>query len=83
MDFSLDRLRQSRLLKELGGILLLVFALVSLLALLTYSGTDATWFERRPATESPGVDNWIGIVGAHLAELFLQLFGLTAFLVPP
>ena len=82
MDLSLDRLRQSRLLKELGGLLTLVLALVSLLALLTYSGSDPTWFKHRPAPESSGVDNWIGIVGANLAEVLLQLFGVTAFLAP-
>jgi S-DNA-T family DNA segregation ATPase FtsK/SpoIIIE len=80
MELRLDRLLGNRRFNEALGFLLIVLAVVSLLALLSYSAADATWFNSQPG----GVEtrNWIGPVGASLAEALLQLFGVTAFLLP-
>ncbi len=69
-----------RRLKEVVGLLLLALGLVILLALLSYDGRDSTWFSRLPGPSTER--NWMGGVGASLAEGLLQLLGLAAFLVP-
>lgn len=80
MEFTIDRLTGSRRANEVAGLLLLVLALVSLLALLSFAATDATWFNRQEA--GVPTQNWIGRVGATLAEALLQLFGVAAFPLP-
>ena len=66
MKFSISSLRDAKRLNELVGILLILLGLVSLLALLSYSHTDPTWFKRQP--QDLPTQNWIGRVGATLAE---------------
>src|SRR5271166_4923731 len=72
----------NRRLNELIGFLLFVFAVLLVLALVSYSPLDpslntaATPLAGRPA------HNWIGVVGAYAADLVLQVFGVSAFLVP-
>ena len=72
----------NRRLNELIGFLLFVFAVLLVLALVSYSPLDpslntaATPLGGRPA------HNWIGVVGAYAADLVLQGFGVSAFLVP-
>jgi len=67
-------------LNEVVGILFLALMVVSLLALLSYHGSDSTWFQRIPAGGTER--NWMGRVGATLAEALLQIVGIAAFLVP-
>jgi S-DNA-T family DNA segregation ATPase FtsK/SpoIIIE len=80
MDVTLSNLRKKRWFDEVAGLLLLLFTAITVLALASYASTDATWFQRQPGLH--GATNWIGRVGATLAELLLQLLGTAAFLVP-
>jgi len=72
----------NRRLNELIGFLLFVFAVLLVLALASYSPLDpslntaATPLAGRPA------HNWIGVVGAFAADIALQVFGVSAFLLP-
>ena len=72
----------NRRLNELIGFLVFVFAILLLLALVSYSPLDpslntaATPLAGRPA------HNWIGVVGSYGADLALQAFGVPVFLLP-
>ncbi|MGH9602380.1 MAG: DNA translocase FtsK 4TM domain-containing protein, partial [Terriglobales bacterium] len=73
---------QNRRLNELIGFLLLAAALLLFLALATYSPLDPSWnTAASPASSSPA-RNWVGVVGALVSDLGLQLLGVSAFLVP-
>jgi len=80
MDVTFSELRKKRWFDEVAGLLLLLFAVLTLCALASYSGRDATWFQTLPGVHRAA--NWIGRVGATLAELLLQLLGTASFLVP-
>ena len=80
MEPSKGSTKGSRRLNELVGILLLALGLVTLFALLSYSAADPTWFSRPPGPAAQR--NWMGGVGASLAEGLLQLLGFAAFLAP-
>ncbi|MEQ1575269.1 MAG: DNA translocase FtsK 4TM domain-containing protein, partial [Vicinamibacterales bacterium] len=54
--------------------------LIWLISLVTYEPTDPVWFFTTEALHPPA--NFVGRVGAFLAELSFQLFGYAAFLVP-
>src|ERR1700735_5524140 len=69
---------RNRRLNELVGLLVLASAILLFLSLLTYRPTD-------PSFDTVGVGparNWIGPFGAHLADVLLQLEGLSGFLLP-
>jgi S-DNA-T family DNA segregation ATPase FtsK/SpoIIIE len=69
----------ARSLREGTLWVLSALALILLLALLSYNGHDPGF----STTGEPGaVRNWIGPVGAHLADFFLFLFGRPAYLFP-
>ena len=70
----------SRRVSEFLGVVLFAAALIWLIALVAYEPTDPTWFFNAGAAGAPA--NFIGRVGAFLAELSYQLFGYAAFLVP-
>jgi S-DNA-T family DNA segregation ATPase FtsK/SpoIIIE len=80
MRLSIASLRDARHVNELLGVLLILFGGVSLLALLSYTHTDSTWFKLQP--QNLPTSNWIGRVGATLAETYLQLVGVGAFTLP-
>jgi S-DNA-T family DNA segregation ATPase FtsK/SpoIIIE len=80
MDVTFAKLRKKGWFDEVAGLLLLLFTAITIGALFSYSGTDATWFQSQP--EEHRAANWTGRVGATLAELLLQLLGTAAFLVP-
>ena len=65
--------------KELVSIILIFIVIFTLVSLLTYSPAD-------PSIHHVGtpeqIDNFFGLVGAHLAGLLIGLFGLGAFLIP-
>ncbi len=67
-------------MSEFLGVILFAVALIWLIALVTYEPTDPTWFFNAGAQGAPA--NFIGRVGAFLAELSYQLCGYAAFLVP-
>ena len=70
----------SRRLSEFCGVALFASALIWLIALATYSPSDPVWFFSTAAAEPPA--NFIGRVGAFLAELSFQLFGDGSYLIP-
>jgi len=72
----------NRRLNELLGFLLCVSALLLFLALASYSPLDPSLNSASVLTGSRGARNWIGIVGAIIADLVLQGFGIGAFLLP-
>ena len=70
----------SRRLSEFLGVALFALALIWLIALVTYEPTDPVWFFTTNATHPPV--NFVGRVGAFIAELSFQLFGYGAYLIP-
>jgi DNA segregation ATPase FtsK/SpoIIIE, S-DNA-T family len=71
----------NRRLNELIGFLFCVSALLLLLALTSYSPLDPSLNSASVLTDSHVARNWVGIVGAVLADLMLQCFGVGAFLL--
>jgi S-DNA-T family DNA segregation ATPase FtsK/SpoIIIE len=61
------------------GLVLMLTALLVLLALATYHPSDPSW---NTASSLAKPQNWIGLFGAWFSDLFLQAFGITAFLLP-
>ena len=72
----------NRRLNELIGFLLFVFAVLLVLALLSYSPLDPSLNTAATPLAGKPAHNWIGVVGAFVADLALQAFGLAAFLLP-
>jgi S-DNA-T family DNA segregation ATPase FtsK/SpoIIIE len=72
----------NRRLNELIGFLLCVSALLLSLALVSYSPLDPSLNSASVLTGSRVARNWVGVVGALIADLMLQGFGLGAFLLP-
>jgi S-DNA-T family DNA segregation ATPase FtsK/SpoIIIE len=71
----------NRRLNELIGFLLCVSALLLFLALVSYSPLDPSLNSASVLTGSRAARNWIGIFGAILSDLVLQVFGIGAFLI--
>src|SRR5687767_2948286 len=69
----------SRRLSETVGVALFASALIWLIALASYEPTDPVWFF---STESGAPANFVGRVGAFLAELSFQLLGYGSYLLP-
>ena len=70
----------SRRISEFAGVALFALALIWLIALVTYEPTDPVWFFTTDAAYPPA--NFVGRVGAFLAELSFQLFGYASYLLP-
>ncbi len=66
---------------EVVGIALLLLALLSLGSILSYDSTDPVYFFKAEVG-NPGSSNWVGRVGATMAEALLQMLGTVAFLFP-
>ncbi len=74
---------RSRRLNELVGLLVLVAAILLLLALLSYRSSDPSLNTVAPAAgQHWSGHNWTGRIGAYAADLLLQFFGISAFLLP-
>jgi S-DNA-T family DNA segregation ATPase FtsK/SpoIIIE len=61
------------------------FALIILLALLSFHMQDPSYFDTGALAEGGGarpVANWIGPIGAQLAAFFVRFFGRPAYLFP-
>src|SRR5437588_2380431 len=72
----------NRRLNELIGFLLCVSALLLFLALASYSPLDPSFNSASVLTGSLALRNWSGLVGAVIADLMLQFWGIGAFLIP-
>ena len=73
-----SRFQEKDLKAELGSVALFALALFSLAAILTYSPSDPGFF----SSSNAEIQNSCGKVGAYLASLMLQCFGLGSFLLP-
>jgi S-DNA-T family DNA segregation ATPase FtsK/SpoIIIE len=72
----------NRRLNELIGFLVLVFATLFVLALVSYSPLDPSLNTAATPPASRPAHNWIGLVGAMVSDLALQTFGVAVFLIP-
>ncbi len=69
----------SRRLSEVVGVALFAGALIWLIALASYEPNDPVWFFST-GTDAPA--NFVGRVGAFLAELSFQLLGYGSYVLP-
>jgi S-DNA-T family DNA segregation ATPase FtsK/SpoIIIE len=69
----------SRRLSEVVGVALFATALIWLIALASYEPNDPVWFF---STGRNAPANFVGRVGAFLAELSFQVFGYGSYLLP-
>jgi S-DNA-T family DNA segregation ATPase FtsK/SpoIIIE len=70
---------REHLKKEIAGVFWLAVGSFLLLALVSYSVADPSFNNN---LHPPTVRNFGGVVGAHLADLLFQMFGLPALLIP-
>jgi DNA segregation ATPase FtsK/SpoIIIE, S-DNA-T family len=70
---------QSKRLNEVTGFVLLAGGILFLLSMASFHPSDPSW---DTVAGSVRTTNLIGPVGAHMADVFLQAFGLCAFLLP-
>ncbi len=70
----------SRRVSEVVGVALFAASLIWLIALVSYDPNDAAWFFATGANEVPA--NFIGQVGAFLAELSFQVLGFASYVLP-
>src|SRR5712671_1489586 len=73
---------RNRRLNELVGFLLCISALLLFLALASYSPLDPSLNSASILTGSHAARNWIGIFGAYLSDIILQIWGVGSFLLP-
>lgn len=66
-------------LNEAAGLLLLLLGLAVSLTLVSYSSADPSWDTATAATHT---HNLLGLFGAKWADLLLQIFGISVFLLP-
>ncbi len=73
---------RSRALNVFLGMLLALVSVLLFLALATYRSSDPSINTATDMALPRTVHNWIGLFGAWLSDLTLQVFGLAAFLAP-
>ena len=73
---------ENKRLNELVGFLCVTVAMLTALALISYSPHDAAWNVSANGPDSATTNNWIGPAGAYRADLLFQVFGFAAFLLP-
>ncbi len=64
---------------EIAGLILFGIGLVILLSLFSYDSADPSW---NTTGKHANARNWIGPVGAKIADLLFQAFGLAAMFIP-
>ena len=69
--------RHSRV-NEIFAVILLAVAVLIFLCLISYNGSDPTF----NTASSQKVQNWIGVVGANVAEALFSAVGLVAYIFP-
>jgi DNA segregation ATPase FtsK/SpoIIIE, S-DNA-T family len=72
----------NRRLNELIGVVLCASAIFLSLALVSYSPLDPSMNSASVLNGSRAARNWVGVVGAFLADVLLQGFGIGALLFP-
>ncbi|MGC1106561.1 MAG: DNA translocase FtsK [Candidatus Acidiferrales bacterium] len=75
-------LTENRRINELVGFIGATLGVLLALSLLSYSPQDASFNVSAPPPIGGPAHNWIGPVGAHVADIFFQGLGYAAFLLP-
>lgn len=65
-----------KLLFRLFGVFLCVFALILVLALISFNSSDPSF---NSASTQEYISNWIGVFGSYTSDLLFQLIGLSSF----
>jgi DNA segregation ATPase FtsK/SpoIIIE, S-DNA-T family len=73
---------ENKRFNELIGFVGLSLAILLALSLLSYSPQDGSFNVSAPLPGPGQARNWIGPVGAHMADLLFQFSGFSAFLLP-
>jgi S-DNA-T family DNA segregation ATPase FtsK/SpoIIIE len=73
---------RSRPLNVFLGLVMMLASLLLLLALATWHATDPSLNTAADPALPHAVRNWVGLFGAWLSDLLLQILGLTAFFLP-
>ena len=73
---------RNRRLNEVIGVLLLVAAVLLFLSLVSYRPTDPSFNTVGGYAGSHPAHNWIGLLGAALSDMLLQVDGIAAFFLP-
>lgn len=71
---------QSRIKRDVSGILLVLISVFIILSLLSYNPDDPSWAS--VSTVNKKVQNYGGKVGASLSEALLQFLGLSSLVLP-
>ena len=72
-------MKQDEMRREIAGILIFFFVILTLVSLLSYSPTDPSINTARAAGH---IHNFFGLFGAQLAGILIGLFGLGSFWIP-
>ena len=72
LNFTIKRL------KEIFGIVICIFGILLFIALISYSPSDPNFI----FNENTKIKNILGFQGSYISDLFLQSFGLIAYLIP-
>ena len=75
-------LTENRRINELVGFVGLTLGVLLALSMVSYSPQDASFNVSAPAPIGGAAHNWIGPVGAHIADLVFQGLGYAAVLLP-
>lgn len=75
-------LTENRRINEFVGFIGATLGVLLALSLLSYSPEDGAFNVAAPPPIGGPAHNWIGPVGAHIADLFFQGLGYAAFLLP-
>jgi S-DNA-T family DNA segregation ATPase FtsK/SpoIIIE len=73
---------EHRRLNEFIGLLVLTFGILLALSLVSFNPDDPSFNISKNSQLATKPTNFVGIVGAYSADLFLQTWGYSAFLVP-
>jgi S-DNA-T family DNA segregation ATPase FtsK/SpoIIIE len=73
---------ENKRFNEMIGFVGLSLAVLVALSLLSYSPHDASFNVSAPVASAEQARNWIGPVGAHMADLLFQFCGFSAFVFP-
>src|SRR5262245_34379723 len=73
---------EHRRVNEFVGLVLATVAILLGLSLISFNPDDPSFnISKNPRFAGPAT-NFIGVVGAYIADLFFQTWGITAFLIP-
>jgi len=70
----------SRRASEFAGVAVFAASLIWLIALVTHEASDPVWFFT--AGDTHRASNFVGLVGAFLSEVSLQVLGYASYVVP-